>query len=632
MSNYLGDFAEDYPTLNFKFTTRTVAGVPATLTNGVVKVYKANATDTEINTGLTLTADFDTVTGLNNVLLDLSAAAFYAVANDYAIVVTAGTVDGVSVVGEVLATFSIENRFVETDVTKWAGTAVHAASVAGIPVVMLHASDGGAGVNAPLNFQSLSISETTGLVTFANTSIATVTTVTNQLTAAAIATGVWQDATGADFTTDSSIGKSLFTGNVVPGGAGGMFIAGTNAALTITGAVSFGSTFGIAGATTFQDLFVTGDTVVQGVEIQGDLSVAGTTTFTGAVAMPAGLAADITGNITGTLATVTTLTNLPAIPNDWLAAAGVKADAVTKIQAGLATPTNITAAAGISLAASQHVIVDSGTVTTLTGHTAQTGDSYLIVSSGTFGNAAINTQIGTIATILSGITSLANWLRGIFNKRAMDATAQTEIRDTTGTFDPTTDSAEALRDRGDAAWVTATSVAVSDKTGFKLASDGLAAVTAWTCTITGNLIGTVSTVTTLSTWEKMGYALSATGADLVLKTSTFALALADAVMDEPLAGHTTAGTVGKTLNNVPDRGAGSTAITYTVTVGGVATSGVYCKMFTNAAGTGSPVSADTTNSLGQVVFYHNLPSLTAVYIFRSKDGLTFTNPDSEIIP
>ena len=39
--------------------------------------------------------------------------------------------------------------------------------------------------------------------------IPTVTTVTNQLTAAAIATGVWQDSTSGDFTAASSIGKSL---------------------------------------------------------------------------------------------------------------------------------------------------------------------------------------------------------------------------------------------------------------------------------------------------------------------------------------------------------------------------------------------------------------------------------------
>jgi hypothetical protein len=39
----------------------------------------------------------------------------------------------------------------------------------------------------------------------------------------------------------------------------------------------------------------------------------------------------------GTVTTVTTLTNLPAVPTDWLTAMGVKADAVTKIQAGLST-------------------------------------------------------------------------------------------------------------------------------------------------------------------------------------------------------------------------------------------------------------------------------------------------------
>lgn len=39
---------------------------------------------------------------------------------------------------------------------------------------------------------------------------------------------------------------------------------------------------------------------------------------------------------------------------------------ITNIQNGLATPTNITAASGVQLASSQHVIVDSGTVTNVT--------------------------------------------------------------------------------------------------------------------------------------------------------------------------------------------------------------------------------------------------------------------------
>jgi hypothetical protein len=45
-----------------------------------------------------------------------------------------------------------------------------------------------------------------------------------------------------------------------------------------------------------------------------------------------------TGNV---IPTVTTLTNLPTIPANWLTAAGLAADAVTEIQSGLATATNV---------------------------------------------------------------------------------------------------------------------------------------------------------------------------------------------------------------------------------------------------------------------------------------------------
>ncbi len=60
---------------------------------------------------------------------------------------------------------------------------------------------------------------TTSLTTHLVGTVDTVTTVTNQLTAAAIATGIWQDATAGDFTTSSSIGKSLFNAFTVAGGS-----------------------------------------------------------------------------------------------------------------------------------------------------------------------------------------------------------------------------------------------------------------------------------------------------------------------------------------------------------------------------------------------------------------------------
>jgi len=109
--SYIGDYTEDFATLNFKFTTVATTGAPTTLSGTpVISVYKANGL-TQSVAGITLTVDFDAVTGLNNVLIDLSADVFYAVANDYQVVITTGTVGGTSVVGYVVAEFSIENRF-----------------------------------------------------------------------------------------------------------------------------------------------------------------------------------------------------------------------------------------------------------------------------------------------------------------------------------------------------------------------------------------------------------------------------------------------------------------------------------------------------------------------------------------
>lgn len=107
---YLGDYENDYADLNVKFTTRNASGAPTTLAGTpAVRVYKSNGL-AETALGITLTVDFDGRTGLNNVKVDLSSDAFYAPGEDYSIVITAGTVGGNSVVGEVIGNFSIDNR------------------------------------------------------------------------------------------------------------------------------------------------------------------------------------------------------------------------------------------------------------------------------------------------------------------------------------------------------------------------------------------------------------------------------------------------------------------------------------------------------------------------------------------
>lgn len=105
---WIGEF-DTGAIVDFKFSTRSSSG-PKSLTSGTVSVYKGNDTS-QSTSGVTLTADFDSVVGLNHVRIDLSSdGTFYATASDFQVVITAGTVDGISVVGEVVGHFTIRNR------------------------------------------------------------------------------------------------------------------------------------------------------------------------------------------------------------------------------------------------------------------------------------------------------------------------------------------------------------------------------------------------------------------------------------------------------------------------------------------------------------------------------------------
>lgn len=108
---FLGEF-DTGATVRFKFTTRAFAtGAPTTLSGTpAVSVYKDGST-TESTTGVTLTADFDSRTGLNQIAVDMSSdGTFYSTGSDFVAVITTGTVGGTSVVGEVLCQWSTRNR------------------------------------------------------------------------------------------------------------------------------------------------------------------------------------------------------------------------------------------------------------------------------------------------------------------------------------------------------------------------------------------------------------------------------------------------------------------------------------------------------------------------------------------
>lgn len=202
------------------------------------------------------------------------------------------------------------------------------------------------------------------------------------------------------------------------------------------------------------------------------------------------------------------------------------------------------------------------TVTTYTGNTPQTGDAYARLGAPSGASlsadvAAVKTDTGNLvtritSTLFSGITSLSQWLGMLAGKQVGNTTARTEIRATgagSGTYDETTDSQEAIRDRGDAAYLTATSVTVSDKTGFKLASDGLAAVTTWTVSITGNLTGNVTG--SVGSVASGGITAASIAADAIGASELASDAVAEiaaAVWDLTTTGHTTGGTFGAAMN------------------------------------------------------------------------------------
>jgi hypothetical protein len=258
----------------------------------------------------------------------------------------------------------------------------------------------------------------------------------------------------------------------------------------------------------------------------------------------AAIAVDGSGHVTPTAASktgyalVSTGMNAVVLPADIITAASVKADAVTKIQTGLATPTNITAgtittvtnltnlpaaaATAAELAkvpksdstvtwnatalASINAEVDAALNTAIPGsptadsinervatmdgrilgtlaagtHTAQTGDGYLYLTTNLGALGANATEVGGTGDHLTALP-------------ASPVSGTVQINATTGW--------------GGAALPT--SFAVSDKTGFKLASDGLAQVTAWTVNFTGSLSGNVGGIAgTIQTFDGLNTSLS----------------------------------------------------------------------------------------------------------------------------
>jgi hypothetical protein len=79
-------------------------------TNGTISVYKNNGVTQSVS-GITDTEDFDALTGIHALTIDLSSdGTFYSAGANFTIVLSGATIDGKSV-NAVLGHFSIRNRY-----------------------------------------------------------------------------------------------------------------------------------------------------------------------------------------------------------------------------------------------------------------------------------------------------------------------------------------------------------------------------------------------------------------------------------------------------------------------------------------------------------------------------------------
>jgi hypothetical protein len=109
MNSYLGDIAVG-ATVRYLWGTAGADGASITRgTNGTLSVYKDNGT-TQTTTGITDTEDFDSLTGVHAVAIDMSSdGTFYSSGSEFALVLSGAVIDG-KTVNVPICCWSVNNR------------------------------------------------------------------------------------------------------------------------------------------------------------------------------------------------------------------------------------------------------------------------------------------------------------------------------------------------------------------------------------------------------------------------------------------------------------------------------------------------------------------------------------------
>lgn len=631
----MGDFTLG-DTIDLKFTTRrfttgapfTLAGTPA------ISAYPDNST-TQITAGITLTVDFDTVTGLNNVRVVATSGNGYATGTSYALVITTGTVDSVSVVGEVVGSFTLGRSAAFTRLGAPAGASV-SADVAAVqsdtndiqtrlPAVLVSGRmDSSVGAVAANAITAAGIADgAIDRATFAaDTGLQTIRSGTAQAGAAGTVTLDASASATDDFYNDTRI---LLTGGTGVGQVRHIrdYVGATKVATVVPNWATnpdATSTFAVLPATSVWD-----ETLADHLDsgsTGASLNAAGAAGDPWTTALPGAYGAGTAGNIVGnninaTVSSRATQTSVDTV-DDFLdteitdirnrlpaALVGGRMDS----SVGAMAANTITAAA---TAADFSTEVNAGVLAVL----------------GALNDAAADGDPTTTDTIVQYLKQLVNVLVGTTGVVTFPASAAPANN---------VSLAEVIRQVYDEV-AGLNGGALLDAAGVR-AAVGLAAANLDTqLTAIDDAVdtemGAIKTVT-----DRLDTAMELDGAVYRFTTNALeqapsggaapsAATIADAVWDEAIAGHLAAGSTGAKLNSLSGA-AGSGAITHTVTVteNGVPIDGALVWATTDAAGT-NVVASGFTDALGEVDFFLDAGTY---YGWAQRAGTNFINGASFVV-
>ena len=123
---YHGDF-EKSGIIYLYFNTVGTTGEAASLSSGTITAYE-DGSATQFTSGITLDNDFDSVTGFHQIAIDLDDANFEE-GKTYTLILSAGTVGALSVVGRIAASFSCGRYASASDVQDGLATAAALSTV-----------------------------------------------------------------------------------------------------------------------------------------------------------------------------------------------------------------------------------------------------------------------------------------------------------------------------------------------------------------------------------------------------------------------------------------------------------------------------------------------------------------------